>query len=146
MELYHATEGRMGTDEMVVCSILSSRNDNQIRAIAYAYEQKFQRKLEDVIKKEVSGHMEDALLFQLRHAVDKYMHFAKLLEDSMAGAGTADHLLIGRVVRMHWDRTFMANVRAAYQQRYRRDLAARIKGETSGDYEDALLAMIGEHV
>lgn len=43
--------------------------------------------------------MEDALLFQLRNAVDKYMHQASLLEDAMAGAGTKDYLLVSRVVR-----------------------------------------------
>lgn len=48
---------------------------------------------------EFSGHMEDALLFQLRSAVDKYMHQAQLLEDAMAGAGTKDYLLVSRVVR-----------------------------------------------
>lgn len=51
MELYRATEGKVGTDEMMVCSILSTRNDNQIRAINHAYEQKFRRRLEDVIRK-----------------------------------------------------------------------------------------------
>lgn len=55
MELYRATEGKMGTDEMLVCSILSTRNDNQIRAISRSYEEKFRRPLEDVIKR-VSGH------------------------------------------------------------------------------------------
>ena len=50
MELYRATEGKMGTDEVLVCSILSSRNDNQIRAIAHAYKHKFNRDLEAVIK------------------------------------------------------------------------------------------------
>jgi annexin A7/11 len=43
--------------------------------------------------------MEDALLFQLRNGVDKYMHQATLLEDAMAGAGTKDYLLVSRVVR-----------------------------------------------
>jgi hypothetical protein len=43
--------------------------------------------------------MEDALLYQLRTAVDKYMHHAQLLEETMAGAGTRDALLISRVVR-----------------------------------------------
>lgn len=43
--------------------------------------------------------MEDALLFQLRSAVDKYMHHATLLEDAMAGAGTKDYLLVSRVIR-----------------------------------------------
>jgi annexin A7/11 len=48
--LYQATEGRMGTDEMVVCSILTQRNDNQIRAISHAYRQRYQKDLEKVIK------------------------------------------------------------------------------------------------
>lgn len=90
--------------------------------------------------------MEEALLFQLRHAVDKYMHQASLLEDAMAGAGTKDHLLISRVVRAHWDRQNTENVKGAYQQRYHRSLASRIKGETSGDYERLMLACIGEHI
>ncbi|GAO15501.1 uncharacterized protein UV8b_03017 [Ustilaginoidea virens] len=144
MQIYKATEGKMGTDELLVCHILSSRNDNQIRAIAHSYQQKFNRDLDKVIKSEFSGHMRDALLFQLRHAVDKYMHAAELLEESMAGMGTKDHLLVARVVRFHWDHTMLSNVKAAYQQRYRKSLANRIKGETSGDYEKLMLACIGE--
>ncbi|KAI5918536.1 hypothetical protein F4810DRAFT_691893 [Camillea tinctor] len=146
MELYRATEGKIGTDEMMVCSILSTRNDNQIRAIALAYEQKFRRRLEDVIRKEFSGHMEEALLYQLRNAVDKYMHAAALLEDAMAGLGTKDHLLVARVVRYHWDAHTLANVKGAYKQRYRKSLAHRIKGETSGDYGRLMLACVGEPI
>lgn len=51
MDLYRAGEGKVGTDELMFCSVLSSRNDNQIRAINYAYEQKFRKRLEDVIRK-----------------------------------------------------------------------------------------------
>ena len=50
MEIYKATEGRMGTDELLVCQILTSRNDNQIRAIAHTYRQKFNKDLKQVIK------------------------------------------------------------------------------------------------
>jgi annexin A7/11 len=88
--------------------------------------------------------MEDALLFQLRHAVDKYMHAAQLLEDAMAGMGTKDNLLISRVVRFHWDPNYMANVRGAYKQKYGKNLSKRIAGETSGDYERLMLACIRE--
>ena len=93
---------------------------------------------------EFSGHMEDALLFQLRNATDKYMHAAKLLEDSMAGMGTKDHLLISRTIRYHWDRNTLNKVKGAYQKRYGKSLGSRIKGETSGDYRKALLGAIGE--
>ncbi|KAI1751008.1 hypothetical protein F4782DRAFT_507722 [Xylaria castorea] len=143
MEIYRATEGKMGTDEMLVCSILSTRNDNQIRAINQAYERKFRRKLEDVLKNEFSGHMKDALLFQLRNAVDKFMHAATLLEDAMAGIGTKDQLLVARVVRYHWDRQSLENIKGAYQQRYRKSLASRINGETSGDYGKLMVACFG---
>ena len=90
--------------------------------------------------------MEDALLYQLQHGMDKYMHQAALLEDAMAGLGTKDHLLISRIIRCHWDRGNMQNVRGAYEKRYRTSLAKRIKGETSGDYERLMLACIGESV
>jgi annexin A7/11 len=50
LEIYKATEGKTGTDEVLVCQILSSRNDAQIAAIAQVYEQKYRRTLEAVIK------------------------------------------------------------------------------------------------
>ena len=50
MRLYQATEGKMGTDEILVCDIMSHRSDNQIRAIAHTYKQKFNKDLESVIK------------------------------------------------------------------------------------------------
>lgn len=140
--LYQATEGKMGTDEMTVCSILSQRNDNQIRAISHAYVKRYGKDLSKVIKSEFSGHMKDALLFQLRHAEDKYMHAAELLEDAMAGMGTKDDLLVSRVVRFHWDPNYLANVKGAYEQKYKTSLAKRIAGETSGDYEKLMLACI----
>jgi annexin A7/11 len=87
--------------------------------------------------------METALLYQLRAGKDRVMRDAQLLEDAMAGAGTQDELLVNRVVRYHWDRNHMNQVKAAYRQRFGRDLGQRIRGETSGDYEKLMLACIG---
>lgn len=56
-EIYRATEGRAGTDQLIVCSIISSRSNGQLRAIAQAYKQRYHRTLEEVIRKEFSGHM-----------------------------------------------------------------------------------------
>lgn len=163
MELYKATEGKTGTDELLVCNILTQRSNAQIAAIAHTYKQKFTRDLETVIKKacsppippispnislttlqEFSGHMEDALLYQLRTGVDKAMRDAILLEEAMSGAGTKDSLLVNRVIRAHWDRNHMTQVKGAYQHRFHRSLASRIKSETSGDYEKLMVACIGE--
>ncbi len=86
--------------------------------------------------------MEDALLMMLRGATDRAMRDAMLLEDTMRGMGTKDDLLLNRVVRCHWDRAHMQQVKAAYRHRYGRELAARIQGETHGDFERLLLACI----
>jgi annexin A7/11 len=51
MEIYKATEGKVGTDELLVCSILSKRSNAQIGAIAHTYKQKFTKDLESVIKR-----------------------------------------------------------------------------------------------
>jgi annexin A7/11 len=88
--------------------------------------------------------MQEALLFQLRTGTDKAMRDAMLLEDAMAGAGTHDHLLIERVVRVHWDRNHMAQVKGAFQHKYHKSLAQQIRTETSGDYERLLVACLGE--
>jgi annexin A7/11 len=88
--------------------------------------------------------MEDALLHQLRSGTDKAMRDALLLEDSMEGVGTKDHLLINRVVRIHWDRNHMEQVKGAYQHRFHRSLTSRIRGETHGDYEKLMCACLGE--
>jgi len=144
MELYKATEGKAGTDELLVCNILSQRNDAQIRAIAHTYQQKFTKSLESVIIKEFSGHMEAALLHQIRTGTDKAMRDAILLEDAMAGMGTQDSILVNRVVRVHWDKNHMQQVKGAFQSRYRTSLVKRIKGETGGDYEKLMVACLGE--
>lgn len=88
--------------------------------------------------------MELALLQQLRTGTDKAMRDAMLLEDAMSGAGTKDHLLVNRVVRVHWDRNHMQQVKGAYQHKYHKSLTSRIKGETSGDYEKLMVACLGE--
>ncbi|KAI9800011.1 MAG: hypothetical protein M1833_003540 [Piccolia ochrophora] len=141
MELHKATEAKVGKDALVVCSILSSKNDNQLRALATTYEQRFRTKLESVIIKEFSGHMEDTLVLMLRGG-DRATRDAILLEDTMKGLGTKDFLLVNRVVRFHWDRNHMSRVKEAYRRKYGRELSSRIKGETRGDVERMLLACI----
>lgn len=143
-ELHRATEGRTGTDEITVCSILSSRSDGQLRAIVQQYHQRYQISLEKVIVKEFSGHMEKALLLMINRANDRAMTDAVQLEETMSGMGTKDELLINRLVRCHWNADHLDQVKRAYQHRYSRSLVSRVKGETRGDVEKLLVAIIGQ--
>lgn len=88
--------------------------------------------------------MEDALIHQLRTGTDKAMRDALLLENSMEGVGTKDHLLVNRVVRLHWDHNHMDQVKRAYQHRFNRSLTSRIRGETTSNYEKLMCACLGE--
>ena len=141
-ELHRATEGQIGTDQITVCNILATRSDGQIRAIAQHYQQQYHIALVDVIKKEFSGHMEDALLLMTNRALDRAMTDAVQLEDTMKGLGSNDHLLVNRVVRIHWDKAHLDQVKKAYLHRYKRDLIARVKGETRGSFEKLLVACL----
>jgi annexin A7/11 len=125
-----------------VCAILTSRNDAQLRALSNAYQQRFQKSLDSVLKSAFSGHMEDALRLLVQRAVNRPEAEAVRLEEAMAGMGTKDELLVQRVVRCHWDRNFMNNVSNAYKHLYNKDLVKRIEGETRGDYEKLLVACV----
>lgn len=141
-DLHRATEGKVGTDQVLVCSILSSRSDGQLRAIAAQYMQRYHIALPEVIKKEFSGHMEDALLLMLERALDRTMTDAVQLEETMKGMGTKDCLLVNRAVRIHWDRQHMDQVKKAYAHRFKKDLLARVRGETRGDFEKLLVGIL----
>lgn len=139
--LYKATKGRVGTDEITVCKILSQSSNIHIRAIAYEYERQH-GSLVECIKKEFSGHMKDALVYIIEGATDPIKRDAILLEGSMKGLGTKDDLLISRLVRAHWNRIHLESVKNAYRSIYHKELRDRVRGETSGDYRDMLMAML----
>ena len=140
-DLHRATEGKVGTDQITVCSILALRSDGQLRTIAQRFEQKYRINLEKVLKKEFSGHMEEALLLMLGRATDRAMTDAVQVEDTMKGMGTKDNLLVQRTVRVHWDRQHMDQVKRAYAFRFKKDLIARVRSETSRDYQKLMVAI-----
>jgi annexin A7/11 len=140
-ELQRAMGSMISKDTAQTCQILSSRSDAQLRAITHSYQQRFHKSLESVIKSKFSGHMEKALVLLLARANNRAASDAVQLEETMAGLGTKDQLLIQRLVRIHWDQRHMQQVRAEFQRLYKRDLVKRIKGETSGDYEKLLVAL-----
>ncbi|KAI9683286.1 MAG: hypothetical protein M1822_006151 [Bathelium mastoideum] len=141
--LHQATEGtKLGTDQATVCSVLSQRSDGQIRAIAQAYHARYHRELAHVIAAQFSGHMKDALLRMLACGVDRAKADAQALEDAMKGPGTKDVWLVSRVVRLHWDRQHLQQVKGAYRHFHRRELSQRIRGETNGDYQRLMVALV----
>lgn len=133
-ELQRGMGNMLSKNTSAVCNLMFTRNDAQIRAIAQSYQQRFQQPLVKAIKSKFSGHMENALILLIDRAVNRAEAEATRLEESMAGIGTKDELLVQRVVRCHWDQNFMHAVSNAYERKYRKTLVKRIQGETSRDY------------
>jgi len=133
--------GRM-INVVEVCGIFAQSSNAELRAINDTFRLRYNVPLDKHIEREFSGHMGDALLHMLDTAIDPAMRDAVLLEECMVGAGTKDEKLTVRIVRMHWDRDHLDQIRRAYHHRYRRDLRDRVRGELSGDYQRLMLAML----
>lgn len=140
--LHHATAGRMVNNIDEVVGIFSRSSNWELKAIDDAFYARYHMKLEKHIEKEFSGHMEDAFITMLRSATNPALRDAILLEECMAGMGTKDERLVVRVVRVHWDRQHKERVKSEYQRRYGKDLIQRVRGETSGDYRDLMVALL----
>ena len=146
-DLYTATVAKsLGTDQLPVCSILSTRSDAQLRTIAQRFTERYHTTLDKVIGSEFSGHMKDTLLLQLNRAVDRAMTDAVQLEATMAGSGTKDDLLMNRAIRVYWQGPAHTDqVRRAYKHKYGgKELVNRVRGDTSGDQERLLVACLSQ--
>lgn len=147
--LQDATKGRsIGTNEEVVCQILAYASDGQIRAMAHRYNDKYKTTLDAVIKSQTSiqKHMQHALLLMIARAVDRVKSDADDLAASMKGAGTKNDLLINGLVRIHWNREHLRQVKVAFTRfHHKKGLAARIEDDISrGHYRDIMVALAGQ--
>ncbi|XP_078660364.1 annexin A5-like isoform X3 [Branchiostoma floridae x Branchiostoma belcheri] len=140
-ELYEAGEKKWGTDESKFNAILVSRSPAQLRATFDEYSRLCKYTMEQSIKREMSGDLEKGMLAIVKSVRDTPAFFAEKLYKSMKGLGTDDDTLIRIVVtRCEVD---MQLIKQAFQANYKQTLGRFIAGDTSGDYQRVLLALIG---
>lgn len=140
--IHAATAGRVQNDVAEVCGIFARASDTELRAIAHAFKERYNTPLDVYLSKEFSGHMHDALLYMLRSATDPVMRDAVLLDECMRCDGTKDERLVVRIVRLHWKPEHKEQVKRAYRHRFGTNLIDRVREETSGHYEQLMVALL----
>ncbi|KAK7036152.1 Annexin A4 [Favolaschia claudopus] len=150
-KLHKSGAGRVGTNESTFYGILTGRTYDHLVQVCRRYQAKHGKTLSHDLKNEFSGHTLDVLL-RLVAGIEGHPRHpelsprdardAVLLEETMAGFGTKDGLLVMRLLRAHWSRRRMEMIGGAYLKIYGKTLTRRVEGETSGAFEDLLVAMI----
>ncbi|KAM9793853.1 annexin A4 [Syngnathus typhle] len=140
-EIYEAGEARWGTDEVKFLTVLCVRNKKHLLRVFEEYQKISGKDIEESIKREMSGCLEDVFLAIVKCIRNKHAFFAERLYKSMKGLGTTDSVLIRIMVsRAEID---MLDIKAQFLKMYGKSLHSFIKGDTSGDYRNILLELCG---
>jgi len=127
----------MGTDEATFTRIISSRSVAHLQAVDKHYRNQHKRSLGEAIVKETSGYYKDALIACTK-TLDVYM--AERAHEAISGLGTKDDLLV-YIFAVH-DKATLHKISHTYEIIYRKSLETHIRGDTSGDYQKLLLALL----
>jgi annexin A7/11 len=127
-----------GTDETALVKMICSKTSRQMEMVNEKFQELYGKNLFDRVKSETSGHFQATLLGCIRHPMKQLAHTVR---DCMKGWGTSETGLLTALVHLP-DFKKEALIKQYRQEFGGRDLIKDIKGDCSGNYEKALLALV----
>uniref|UniRef100_A0A8C6RFY0 Annexin n=1 Tax=Nannospalax galili TaxID=1026970 RepID=A0A8C6RFY0_NANGA len=132
-DLYAAGEKINGTDEMKFITILCTRSATHLMRVFEEYEKIANKSIEDSIKSETHGSLEEAMVTVGKSWGLEFVHHYR--------TGTRDGTLIRNIVsRSEIDLNL---IKSQFQKIYGKTLSSMIMADTSSDYKNALLNLVG---
>ncbi|XP_009068230.1 PREDICTED: annexin A8-like isoform X2 [Acanthisitta chloris] len=139
--LYAAGEKIRGTDEIQFITILCKRSATHLMKVFEEYQKLAGKSIEDSIKSETNGSLEEAMLTIVKCTRNVHCYFAERLYNALKGAGTDNGTLIRVLVsRSEVDLNL---IKPEFKRIAGQPLSAMISDDTSGDYKTALMNLCG---
>ncbi|XP_042695820.1 annexin A13 isoform X1 [Centrocercus urophasianus] len=135
-KLHRACKGA-GTDEKKIIEVLSSRTSEERQQIKQKYKALYGKDLEKVLKGDLSGNFEKAVLALLDLPCE---YKARELHKAMKGAGTDESLLIEILCTQN--NKEITDIKEAYKRLFDKDLESDVKGDTSGSLRKILVTVL----
>lgn len=142
-KLREAIESKQLDQDFVVW-VLATRNIFQLKATFDCYKQNYGNSVDKDIKSCGKGILESVLIVVACCIDSPEKHFAEVIRASIAGLGTdEDSLTRAIVARAEID---MMKIRGEYFNANKSSLDNAVIGDTSGDYKDFLMTLLGAKI
>ncbi|KAM7393246.1 hypothetical protein PAMA_008072 [Pampus argenteus] len=126
-----------GVDEDVIISVLVRRNNEQRQKIKVVYEASTGKKLDEDLKGALRSDLEDVTLALL---MTPAQFDAFQLRKATKGLGTDEDILVEILATR--SNQEICEIKRVFKEEYEEELEDDIKDDTSGDFTEALLAML----
>ncbi|KAM8841299.1 annexin A2 isoform 1-T2 [Spinachia spinachia] len=126
-------------DAVTLVRILTNRTNAQRQVIAETFEEMTLKDLAVGVKKAMSGEVE-TLLLELLMPPLQYEAFR--LQQAMVGLGTDEETLLEILCTRSGEK--LREISAMYKLLFKKDLEKELKGETSGDFTNLVLALLNK--
>ncbi|XP_043568060.1 annexin A1a [Chiloscyllium plagiosum] len=126
-----------GVDEETIINILTSRSNWQRQQIAAEYQRSVGEQLTKVLNRKLSDKLETVVLGLMRTPAQ---FDANQLRDAIRGLGTDEDCLVEILVSR--SNKEIKDIIKAYKEEFGSELEDKIKGDTSGDFQKALVALL----